>query len=392
MNIDVNEYLYKELNQYINILGHFPTRSFLKEKGRDDLIQMIRNSGGVEHVAAALKVPTYNEFNTIHDSGYWNNERIIEEYAALVSKHSLKQWPSPGDLQGLGYGAIAAAISIYAGGHIAFRKNVILSGIELLKKPRSLEHLIPYKNIYHINDSVFKNSELKYYFLGLVAADGNIVSSKYENAVELCLNYHDIEILEKLRDLISPDRPIRDKPSKVKEEYLAKRLKFNSKPMVEMIANYMTLDNKSRNLIWPDNIPDEYLKHFIRGYFDGDGTIDVTSNRKECKDGLRYYHIPRIRFLGTEDFLTGLTKAIEKLITIPAVKVHKKGNENVYCLTYTGINAKLLHTYMYGEASIYLKRKAALWKFILNTPADELARIYKTEEGRLNKRAKERTL
>ncbi|HPF07779.1 MAG TPA: hypothetical protein P5120_17225 [Spirochaetota bacterium] len=389
MNYNDIEYLRKELVQYIKILGHFPSQSYLKSEERDDLIQAIRNAGGVDYVAAALNVPTYNRKNGLHDCRYWTIDRITDEYLEVISKHELKEWPSPADLRAMGYGALAAAIGVHAGGHISFRKKLIDAGIKLAKKPRKLDHLQPFETIYTITDVVLQEGELKYYFLGLVAADGTIVSKGNDNSVELCLCEADVEILEKLRDLISPERPIHDKPSKVKKEYLAKRLKFNSKPLVDMVAEYMTTDNKSRNLKWPDNIPDKYLRHFIRGYFDGDGTVGISTNQREFLEGIKYYYIARIRFLGTEDFLKGLTQAIEKQTTIPAVKVQKKGKENVYCLTYTGVNAKHIHRYMYTDATIYLKRKAALWKYIIEAPADELSRIYGTEDGKLNKRAKE---
>jgi hypothetical protein len=392
MNYNEIEYLRKELAQYIKELNHFPSRSYLKSEGRDDLIQAIRNAGGVEYVAATLNVPTYNQKNCLHNSGFWSIDIITDEYLEIIRKHDLKEWPSPSDLRAMGYGALAAAIAVHAGGHISFRNKLIDAGIELASKPRKLDHLKPFETIYPITDAIFQEGELKYYFIGLVAADGTVVYKGNENSVELCLSEADVEILEKLRDLISPERPIHDKPSKVKKEYLAKRLKFNSKPLIDMIAEYMTTDNKSRSLKWPGNIPDEYLRHFIRGYFDGDGTIGICTNRKECKVETRFYYVPRLRFLGTEDFLKGLTSAVEQQTTIPAVKVHKKGKENVYCLTHTGVNAKLIHHYMYTDATIYLKRKAALWKYILTTPTDELARIYGTEEGKLNKRAKENTL
>ena len=389
MTIKNIDELKEELKPYIKQLGHFPSRSFLKENGRDDLIRAIRNTGGVEYVAAALNVPTYNQKNRIHDSGYWTIERIKEEYIHVIRKHDLKEWPSPADLQELGHGALSAAIGIHTGGHIKFRKHLIDIGFQLKNKPRKLDHLQPFETLYPINDTVFEEGELKYYFLGIVAADGTIVSRKNEQAVELCLKACDIEILEKLRDRISPERPIHDKPSRVKEEYLAKRLKFNSKPLVGMVAEYMTINKKSINLTWAKNIPDEFLRHFIRGYFDGDGTIDMCRNQREFDYGIKYYYVPRLRFVGTKHFLTGMIRALERLTSIPAVKVHRKGKENLWYFSYSGLHARMLHDLMYNSATIYLKRKAALWKYILQSPPDELARIYGTEEGKLNKRAKE---
>jgi len=389
MTIKNIDELKEELKPYIKQLGHFPSRSFLIENGRDDLIRAIRNAGGVNHVAAALNVPTYNQKNGLRDCRYWTIDRIKDEYLEVIRKHNLKEWPSPQDLQKMGYGALAAAIGIHAGGHIAFRKGLTDAGMQLNNKPRKFDHLQPFENVYPINDAIFEEGELKYYFLGIVAADGTIVRRKNEHAVELCLNAGDVEILEKLRDRISPERPIHDKPSRIKEEYLAKRLKFNSKPLVGMVAEYMTINKKSINLKWPYNIPDEYLKHFIRGYFDGDGTIGMCRNQREFDYGIKYYYVPRLRFVGTEHFLTGMNCALERLSSIPAVKVQRKGKENLCYFSYTGLHARMLHDFMYNSATIYLKRKAALWKYILQSPPDELARIYGTEEGKLNKRAKE---
>lgn len=382
----INDKLRLDLSEYINQLGHFPSRAFLEDKGRWDLINIIRKMGGINRVAASMNIQTYNQFNGLNDSGFWDTQKIKDSFIELINKHSLEYWPSPADMRSLGYGDLAAAIGIYAGGHKRFRKELIERGIELTEKPRNTDHLIKFKNQYPITDEIFKEGELKYYFLGLVSADGHINSD--EKSIELCLNHSDISILEQLRDMISPDRPIHDKPSKVKAEYLAKRIKFNSLAIFEMVSEYIGVSNKSRDLKWPENIPLEFMSHFIRGYFDGDGTLGIVRAQKELSDGLRYYYIPRIRFLGTVPFLTGLTRAIDRRNKTGVVKPYQKGTENVYVLSYSGISAKLIMTFLYKDATLFLKRKYDLWNYILLAPREELERIYSTEEGKLNKRSK----
>jgi hypothetical protein len=145
MNYKDIEYLRKELTQYIQKLSHFPSISYLKSEGRDDLIQAIRNAGGVDHVAAALNIPTYNQKNGLHDSGYWNIDKITDEYLEIIRKHELKEWPSPADLRDLGYSSLAAAIGIYAGGHVSFRNKLKDAGIVLNKSRGSLIILYPLK-------------------------------------------------------------------------------------------------------------------------------------------------------------------------------------------------------------------------------------------------------
>ena len=390
MNKLINDKLRIDLSEYINDLGHFPSRAFLKDKDRWDLINIIRKMGGVNRVAASMNIQTYNQFHGLNDYGFWDKHRIRDAFIEFINKHSLEYWPSPAVMRSMGYGDLAAAIGIYAGGHKRFRNELIELGIELKEKPRNTYNLIPFQNKYPITDEIFKEGELKYYFLGLVSADGYINSD--EKSVEICLSHSDVSLLELLRDLISPDRPIHDKPSKVKEEYLAKRLKINSIDMFDMVSGYMGVSNKSRDLKWPENIPREFLGHFIRGYFDGDATLGIARAQKELSDGLRYYYIPRIRFLGTEDFLKGLAMTFYRHNKISVAKPYQKGSENVYVLSYSGISAKLIMTYLYKDATIFLKRKKDLWTYILLAPREELERIYSTEEGKLNKRAKEGSL
>ncbi|MDY4183935.1 MAG: LAGLIDADG family homing endonuclease [Candidatus Onthovivens sp.] len=47
-------------------------------------------------------------------------------------------------------------------------------------------------------------------------------------------------------------------------------------------------------------MPEEYIHHFIRGYFDGDGSI----SKYQKKENYKYsYHI---NIVGTQDFITKL--------------------------------------------------------------------------------------
>lgn len=61
------------------------------------------------------------------------------------------------------------------------------------------------KHLYNYNWNFFEeDSEELYYFLGFIAADGYIS----DNEIELTLNEKDIKILERIRDLIVPDKPL----------------------------------------------------------------------------------------------------------------------------------------------------------------------------------------
>ena len=70
-----------------------------------------------------------------------------------------------------------------------------------------------------------------------------------------------------------------------------------------MIQNGLTTE-KSLTLQFPNNIPDEYLSHFIRGFFDGDGSITVRKTQYNM-----YFQISITS--GSYDFLVSLKNVLK---------------------------------------------------------------------------------
>lgn len=364
--------------------GYFPTISELTREGRYDIIAAVRRyHGGAAEVTQRLGVPTYTAFHGHKPARYWTNDRIITAYRDVIRMHSLTFWPSPDDLSEMGYGALRGALQKI--GHRKVRELLAEEGIVLSPKPRTLGHLIPFNQQYHMSDEIFAKEELFYYFLGLVAADGSFVSTRNEASVELCLKQGDKELLEKLRDRISPGRPIHIKPHRKNPSHTAVRLKFNDRRLMAMLKEHITTHDKSHTLTWPEHIPDEHLRHFLRGYIDGDGTIGIALNRQTIKKGeVRYYPVIRLRVLGTEAFLTGLTNAIHHAQDIKPVKVHKKGHEQVYEIQYSGRHAKKVLDWLYNDATIFLARKRAVYEYLRAADRITLLSNYCTPAGRYN--------
>lgn len=101
------------------------------------------------------------------------------------------------------------------------------------------------------------------------------------------------------------------------------------------------------------NIPDKYLKDFIRGVVDGDGTIGHT--KKYGLDSSKLY--PRLRILGNESFLRELNEATKKFCNHKTKAINKKGEENIYCVSYNYSTAKKILEWLYNDCKICLKRK-----------------------------------
>jgi hypothetical protein len=108
----------------------------------------------------------------------------------------------------------------------------------------------------------------KSYILGLIFADGSVS----KNTVKITLHKNDIDILLKIREYLIPNIKLHTDKNNVS-------LIISSKEMVNNLHNFGITNTKTYDDF---SIPDLFnfglgskslYRHFIRGYFDGDGTI-----------------------------------------------------------------------------------------------------------------------
>ena len=224
-----------------------------------------------------------------------------------------------------------------------------------------------------INTQYFKeiNSYNKAYLLGFIAADGAIVQNKNTNTKTLTITIHakDIAILELLKLELNSSLNIKDinYKSKSLQSYKLdvnhKRFNTSKKEIVNDLESYSLTSNKSLtmpNLIL--NIPKNYRKAFILGYFDGDGCfIDskVTRKRKYLKkDGSISEYIGEkynsyISIKGTKEFLQGIVDELQ----IQSYNIKQISNQNIYTLIIIK-NLDILKFYdCYNYCDFYLQRK-----------------------------------
>ena len=207
----------------------------------------------------------------------------------------------------------------------------------------------------NIFDSI--DSEEKAYWLGFIFADGYIGNTPIRDDkknvynFELSLQLSDVHHLEKFRNFISYEKPV------TVDTYRCRILVAN-KHFWRQLNKLGCIPRKSLKLKFPKiTIFKEIglIRHFIRGYFDGDGCIS------------RYVHThivsPNVSVVGTEHFL----KYIIKESKINARMGHDKRNaeENKY-IYYNLKNSILFINYLYTNANIYLDRKYKLYQFFKN--------------------------
>lgn len=196
----------------------------------------------------------------------------------------------------------------------------------------------------HVNDRIFESidTEEKAYWLGFLYADGCVHKFKNSYKIELTLQESDLEHLLKFKDFID----WKESP-KHRDAQKAYRISFGSRKVAEDLINLGCIPNKSLVLTFPDKVPDSLIRHFIRGYFDGDGSIHLVENKHSIT--------PDIRILGTKEFLEVLLTKFQT--NPPVIKKCKHNESNNYYIKFNKEDSyKFLH-YIYEDACIYLQRK-----------------------------------
>ena len=127
---------------------------------------------------------------------------------------------------------------------------------------------------YELNDNFFKNQNHNMaYILGLIAADGNV--AKRENGIFIELHSQDEYLLEEINKITGNTRPLKHYIHKHPNGTETPATKFCawSAEWKQDLAKYGIVPNKTFILQPPTFLNKEYYISFIKGYFDGDGSI-----------------------------------------------------------------------------------------------------------------------
>lgn len=204
------------------------------------------------------------------------------------------------------------------------------------------------------------DTEEKAYWLGFIYADGSIGSNK--NTVELQLSSKDKEHLRKFSRFMKYNGEIKNKLNKKDKNediyYESCRVALTNKHLWDTLNAKGCTPRKSLTLKFPDIsiFKDATLiRHFIRGYFDGDGSLGIYDNKVD--NTYIYHNHCHLKFLGTENMLENIAKyiGISKKVCIQSPS--SKTKNNIYVLQYATKEAFLVSFYMYYNVSIYLDRK-----------------------------------
>lgn len=211
---------------------------------------------------------------------------------------------------------------------------------------------------YSLDETYWDNIDTpnKAYHLGFMYADGCNMPSK--RTLSLILEECDREILEKLKRELHSSKPLVYENCQHKNtetmhfENLYKLIYFSSH-MCEAIAEKGVVPAKSNIIRFPNWLPEEYVSHFVRGYFDGNGTMGIHD-----VGGLSGHSL-RIGLVSTKQFCQSIQDYLNRIGIESYMSEASNHNDITYNLFIRGRepNRKSFLDWMYKDADLFLKRK-----------------------------------
>lgn len=194
--------------------------------------------------------------------------------------------------------------------HLSYFKEkygITPSKLKTLLKHNNTFRLAPGEanRIYNFNEKILEkiDTEEKAYFLGFFYADGSVDFRK--GVFSITIQKEDDYILKRFYKLFECDRKVYYCYNKKYQKEYA-RFYLTNKKVLNPLALKLGLEpNKTFKINFPsDEIVSHHLKkHFVRGYFDGDGCFSLP--KKDIRQS-------RFSVLGNKNFLEGMADFLEK--------------------------------------------------------------------------------
>lgn len=212
---------------------------------------------------------------------------------------------------------------------------------------------------YKVNEKFFsKITNESAYILGYLYADGSLEDATYLRGKYIRVSSIDKELILIVKNSLKSEHRIVTLPATMTRQarYF---LRIGNHVLYNELFKIGLRPNKSLSMIFPA-LSKQKLKHFIRGYFDGDGSVLI-----EYKNS----HPRRLRTVftsGSKPFLEQLDYILQTELRI--MKPHLYESRRSYQLAYSTKDSLKLYKYMYFNSSgLYLKRKYDVFQLFLKT-------------------------
>lgn len=233
------------------------------------------------------------------------------------------------------------------------KKNDIKKHEKMVAIVNGKEYIISRKGSYgtkkySLDETFFDviDTEEKAYWLGFFLADASV--SNKGNTVSIGLSVRDYDHLHRLKKSLNMTHPIKEFVSS--NGYDSCMISFHSKNIKEKLISYNVIPNKKEKGKHPFlSLRKDLIKHYIRGFFDGDGCV-CESIRKE--NGNKRY---AIEIASCKEMLIFIKNFLaDNNIEVSNIREHM----SIYEIR-TSNNLEIIKFFnlIYKDANIYLPRK-----------------------------------
>ena len=218
---------------------------------------------------------------------------------------------------------------------------------------------------HYFNQNYFSEitTEEQAYWLGFISADGSVGN---DYSITIGLAKKDEKHIQKFAEAIDYKNKLTEKLANGK--YPTTYIQLYSKTMFSDLGNKGIFPRKTftaKPWVGTENL----MKHYWRGVFDGDGSINRSiKKRKNVED----YSQWRVNLVGTLEIVQGFNDFVFNNTEAPYNSGKISPHSSVYSITYSGIrpSQKVLNL-LYSNCSLFLDRKYLLFQQVVKLKLQE---------------------
>lgn len=207
-------------------------------------------------------------------------------------------------------------------------------------------------NVFHLLD--------KYdiaYLLGLILGDG-CLSTQEGKMERITIALKDEEFVENLRQIMCPDRKLYVNKAKQESHSNSYAVITTNPEVISRFKDYGLTERKSLVVKYPLLDYGTQERHFIRGYFDANGSLF-----KNTVKGHLYWHISITT--GSEKFARTLANTLQRYGLDATYHADSREGHNAwYVKLYKQEHVKAFKEFIYRDANLLLPRKHNLFQMI----------------------------
>ena len=222
---------------------------------------------------------------------------------------------------------------------------------------------------YFVDEEYFSiiDTEDKAYWLGFLYADGYVLEKN--NTLIAGLTLKDLDHIEKFKYDIKSTHLIKNATTKNNYQFNIYNNNFT-----KHLVNQGCIPRKSFKIEFP-KLKDTLENHFIRGYFDGDGSVSATDKTLQLTI-----------CCASEKFLFDLVEKMKINVNLKRYKIYKRKDGLLIYVNSSGEDILNIRKYLYENSTTFLGRKKEVFDYIDSNILEIKKRIGKYSWQRRKKR------